>query len=384
MFFGFLIVMCVLAPFFLFFQFVLPALVAHGQTAAAFLILAIFYFGLIYLGGFARFRALRYRLARTYWHGIRGGSDNPGWSYGGEYFGRVFLAAMTMWIAWPWMAVQLWNARWNKMSFGPLQFESELRQQGLGWPWALVYLVPLGGLILGGLLLGGAGILTANSGNPVTSASFGVLALLVFLLVYLAVPLMTLNWYAKYFRMAARSTRIGDLEFSFDATTLQWLGLILGNLGLAVVTLGFGLTSGAIATGRSWFATCASTGPSTCPTSPSRPPTRRAKPKGSPTHSTSAPSDPWLRDGSTTGSAGTRMTWLSNSARPRTSNPTGRVVRGGRAGDSDASMRTAKTCGWAAATGRAGGWSCRGTPRRRYRCCSARRSATAAGSTASG
>ena len=38
MFFGFLIVMCVLAPFFLFFQFVLPALVAHGQTAAAFLI----------------------------------------------------------------------------------------------------------------------------------------------------------------------------------------------------------------------------------------------------------------------------------------------------------------------------------------------------------
>lgn len=242
MFFGFLIVMCVLAPFFLFFQFVLPALVAHGQTAAAFLILAIFYFGLIYLGGFARFRALRYRLARTYWHGIRGGSDNPGWSYGGEYFGRVFLAAMTMWIAWPWMAVQLWNARWNKMSFGPLQFESELEAEGLGWPWALVYLVPLGGLILGGLLLGGAGILTANSGNPVTSASFGVLALLVFLLVYLAVPLMTLNWYAKYFRMAAQSTRIGDLEFSFDATTLQWLGLILGNLALAVVTLGFGLT----------------------------------------------------------------------------------------------------------------------------------------------
>ena len=42
--------------------------------------------------------------------------------------------------------------------------------------------------------------------------------------------------------MAARATRIGDLEFEFDATTLQWLGLVVGNLALAVVTLGFGVT----------------------------------------------------------------------------------------------------------------------------------------------
>jgi uncharacterized membrane protein YjgN (DUF898 family) len=242
MFFGFLIVMCVLAPFFLAFQFLLPALAAHGQTAAAFGILALFYFGLIYLGGFARFRALRYRLSRTLWHGIRGGSDNPGWSYGGEYLGRIFLAGMTMWIAWPWMAVQLWNSRWNKMSFGPLQFESELEAEGLGWRWALVYLVPIGAMIVGGMLLGGARALTSGPANPATSASLGVLFLVLFMVAYLAIPLMTLNWYAKYFRMAARATRIGDLEFSFDATTLQWLGLFLGNLALAVVTLGFGLT----------------------------------------------------------------------------------------------------------------------------------------------
>src|SRR3954470_6882662 len=59
---------------------------------------------------------------------------------------------------------------------------------------------------------------------------------------YIAIPLMTLHWYAKYFRHAAAATGIGDLEFSFDATTLQWLGLFLGNLALAIVTLGFGLT----------------------------------------------------------------------------------------------------------------------------------------------
>ena len=61
-------------------------------------------------------------------------------------------------------------------------------------------------------------------------------------LIYVAIPLMTLHWYAKYFRHAAAATSLGELEFEFDATTLQWLGLFLGNLALAIVTLGFGLT----------------------------------------------------------------------------------------------------------------------------------------------
>src|SRR3982750_3319833 len=42
MFFGFLIVIAVLAPFLLFFQFLLPALVAHGKAQAAFGVLFLF------------------------------------------------------------------------------------------------------------------------------------------------------------------------------------------------------------------------------------------------------------------------------------------------------------------------------------------------------
>src|SRR4051812_13222499 len=106
MFLGFLLVMCVLVPFFLFFQFLFPALVARGKAEAAGGIFFLFYIALIYLGGFARFRALRYRLSRTYWHGIRGGSDDPGWNYGGEYLGRIALSAMTMFIVYPWAATR--------------------------------------------------------------------------------------------------------------------------------------------------------------------------------------------------------------------------------------------------------------------------------------
>src|SRR3954469_7054606 len=51
MFIGFVIVMCVLAPFFLFFQFLFPALVARGKAEAAFGIFTLFYIALIYFGG---------------------------------------------------------------------------------------------------------------------------------------------------------------------------------------------------------------------------------------------------------------------------------------------------------------------------------------------
>jgi len=242
MFLGFLIVIAILAPFFLFLQFLFPAMIARGKADAAFGVITLFYIALIYLGGFARFRALRYRLSRTYWHGIRGGSDDPGWNYGGEYLGRIALSAMTMFIVYPWAATRLWNARWKAMSFGPLQFRADLDAEGLKARWAAVYLVPIGAAAVGAIILfsilglGGQKI----GGGPMVG--LGVAFLMIVLLFYIGIPLMTLNWYAKYYREAVAATSLGDLEFGFDATTSQWLGLVLGNLGLALITLGFGLT----------------------------------------------------------------------------------------------------------------------------------------------
>jgi len=239
MFLGFLIVIAVLAPFFLFFQFLFPALIARGKADAAFGVIFLFEIALIYLGGFARFRALRYRLSRTYWHGIRGGSDDPGWNYGGEYLGRIALSFMSMFIVYPWAATRLWNSRWNAMSFGPLEFHAELDSEGLGWRWAMVYLVPIGALILGTVVAALSG-LEPTAGGPRATVSLIILGAV--LIIYLAIPLMTLNWYAAYYRKAAEATKLGELEFGFDATTLQWLGLFLGNLALAIITLGFGIT----------------------------------------------------------------------------------------------------------------------------------------------
>ncbi len=240
MFIGFLVVMAVLLPFFLFFEFLFPALAARGKLAEASGVLILFYIAILYLSGVAGFRALRYRLSRTWWRGIRGGSNEPGWNYGGEYLGRVALSGMTMFIAWPWMATALFRSRWNEMSFGSLKFQSYLSADGLGRRWAAVYLVPIAAFFVGGVLLMMIGLGASAYGNEPNPTVFAIIGGL-FLLLYLIVPLMTLHWYAKYYRKAAETMTLGDLEFGFDATTWEWLKLFLGNIALAVVTLGFGL-----------------------------------------------------------------------------------------------------------------------------------------------
>jgi len=240
MFLGFLIVIAILAPFFLFIQFLFPALMARGKVEAAGGVFFLFEIAIIYLGGFARFRATRYRLSRTWWHGIRGGSDDPGWNFGGEYLGRYALVFVTLFIMFPWATTRLWNSRWSAMSFGPLKFRANLDAAGLKARWALIYAAPFAAMIVAFAVIAAVGInLEPASGpNPTLGGAF----LVIVLLFYIAIPLATLHWYAKFFRNAASATRLGELEFEFDASTWDWLKLFLGNLALAVVTLGFGLT----------------------------------------------------------------------------------------------------------------------------------------------
>jgi uncharacterized membrane protein YjgN (DUF898 family) len=240
MFVGFLIVVAVLLPFFLFIQFLFPAMVARGQNGAAGVVLALFYVGIVYLGGLARFRALRYRLSRSWWHGIRGGSNDPGWGYARSYIGRYGLTALTLWIVFPWATTGLWNRRWNAMSFGPLPFHADLDATGLKRRWAALYALPFVGMLLA--LLGGVGAAIGGNleGGPGAGLAFALFGVL--LLIYIGIPLITLAFFAKFYRKAASATTLGELSFSFDARTRDWLKLFLGNIALAVVTLGFGLT----------------------------------------------------------------------------------------------------------------------------------------------
>ena len=50
--------------------------------------------GVLYLSGVAIYRALRYRLSRTLWRGIRGSLEGGSWSFGWTYFWTLVLPAI--------------------------------------------------------------------------------------------------------------------------------------------------------------------------------------------------------------------------------------------------------------------------------------------------
>jgi uncharacterized membrane protein YjgN (DUF898 family) len=71
MFLGFLVVLAVLIPVLVVAQLTIQSLLMRGEIAAAMILVFGLYVGIFYLVGVAAFRALRYRLSRTWWHGIR-------------------------------------------------------------------------------------------------------------------------------------------------------------------------------------------------------------------------------------------------------------------------------------------------------------------------
>lgn len=146
-------------------NFTVRELVAHDHRVLGgvlSLIEAISFYALI---GAATFRALRYRLSRTYWRGIRGGSADPGLRYGVAYVWKNALGMLAMGLLMPWAMVSLWNQRWNAMSFGPWRFEDHGQVKGLKRWFLLCYLAPILGIAAATLLM--------KSDSSLRSGAFG-------------------------------------------------------------------------------------------------------------------------------------------------------------------------------------------------------------------
>ena len=189
-----------------------------------------FYIFIFWAVNFAQFRALRYRLSRTYWRGIRGGSEDNGVGYGWAAFGRFFVAGMTLSIMTPMAIVENWNDRINAMSFGPHRLESGVTTEGLYLRWFAVLASYFVGAILMVVIDGGLGE------EPSTEPRFGVG--LVALALAIAVALAA--FWALFFRKAAAGFEMGGLGAGFEVSTIEWIKFYAKIVGLTIVTLGFG------------------------------------------------------------------------------------------------------------------------------------------------
>lgn len=219
----------------------------RGHPGAAGLIGFVSYLVIFFLIGVATFRALRYRLSRTFWHGIRGGSDEQGFGYGGQYFWRTIVGFLAAGLMVPWSMTTLWNRRWAAMSFGPLRFAADARWQPIFPRYLIFYAAPFVitiVLLVGGLMLAGIGAAFGwlGGGDP-SGGAIVVLALVagaLYLLFFGVLGLVALLYYAAYYREAVGSLTLGEISFTFDARAMDWVKLWLGNIALLVVTLGVG------------------------------------------------------------------------------------------------------------------------------------------------
>ncbi|MCW2364244.1 MULTISPECIES: YjgN family protein [Sphingobium] len=243
---GFLIVLVLFGIPFLFLNFGMQAMVLRGQAPLAGVLGLTSFVVIFYLAGVARMRMLRYRLSRTWWHGIRGGSNDKGWAYGWSYVWRNIVAWMVIGLLIPWSMTSLWNDRWNAMSFGPHPFRAAAMPGQIFRRFLLFYLLPfIIFAVMAVLIFAGGGAAMRGGFDPETQAQPGlafVLAMiLMVLLIYTIIGFFALAYYAKFFRVAVSSLSLSTLDFHFSARTKDWFKLILGDIALVVLTLGIGL-----------------------------------------------------------------------------------------------------------------------------------------------
>jgi uncharacterized membrane protein YjgN (DUF898 family) len=227
---GFVMVLfLILLPFFGI-NLLAQAMALQGQAGLAALLTFTMFGFIFYLSGIARFRGLRYKLSRTYWHGIRGGSDAQGLHYGWSYMWRTFVGAIPLYLLTPWAMMTLWNERWKSMSFGPHKFEAIGDERETYKRFLLFYILPIVLIVL--III--AAIMTATAGASAGGAAAGATGLAI-IGVYVGLGVVAIAFYAKFFRVAVGGLSLGQLDFNFSARSKDWFILFLGDVGLWIL-----------------------------------------------------------------------------------------------------------------------------------------------------
>lgn len=197
----------------------------------------LLFYGLV---GAAVFRGLRYRLSRTHWRGIRGGTDDPGLRFGLAYGWKTALGMASAGLAMPWAMASLWNQRWRAMGFGTWRFAAAGRARGLALPFLWCYVAPVVAVGAVVLLVASGMTLTWFGIEPRTPLEWVLIRLPAAFAVVFLFALIVMAYYASFIRQMVGSTTLEGVEFAFNASAIEWMELYLGDIVLVIATLGLG------------------------------------------------------------------------------------------------------------------------------------------------
>jgi uncharacterized membrane protein YjgN (DUF898 family) len=246
LFLGFLVVLAlVFLPIMLGVFAVTLAFGPNSPVTALFQILL--YVALFFMVGVAIHKALRYRLSRTRWRGIRGGLEGSSWGFAWTHFWTALLVPLTLGWIMPWRATKLQRELSNDMRFGNRPFRFEARSGPLYGPFAIlwigsVFLFVAAGAIVGGLQFAAFSRLQPGSLEPGTVPPPDPTLVVVIVLVTVAVYILfgiLMAWYsaAKINHFAAH-THFEGATFRGNATAGSLIWLVISNLLILMLTLG--------------------------------------------------------------------------------------------------------------------------------------------------
>lgn len=228
-------------------SFVAQLLQGSGQLLWAGLLQLAFIVLIVWLIGFAVYRARRYMLSRTSWRGIRAGMRGNGVAYAWLSFRLSLLNLVTLGFATPYGDARRWNALWGDAMLGTMPVEADVEWRPLMKTFLPAYLGSILAFALAfamgwdGLVQVGA---AATEGPLAAGEPDAVRPLLAFYgyfaLAFLASGLLMTGYRARFHQEALSATRLGDVQFGFAATTGDWLRFYLGNVAWVVLTLGIG------------------------------------------------------------------------------------------------------------------------------------------------
>lgn len=227
-------------------------LAGYVGAAAAFNLLFLLLFFMLW--GMAIYRAMRYRLSRTVWRGVRGGLVGSPFQYSLLYFGTSLLSGITMGWSNPAMNLELRERMTTEMRFGDTPFNFKGRAGPLYGRYAACW---FGSIFAWVAVIAVIAIVFSSTGfgdnlkrsfeelGRHSSASQAESVVFVLIAVYGGLALFAIvfgviwSFYtAKELAVFASYTTFDNAAFKLNATAFSLIGLWLGNLLLIIFTLG--------------------------------------------------------------------------------------------------------------------------------------------------
>lgn len=199
-----------------------------------------------FLSGYAIYRARDFRLSRTLWRGIRFDQKGSAWRYALRRFFWSILVTVTLGLAYPFMAGNLWKYRYDHTWFGDRQFSFAGSWRTIAGPYYRLYFL---------ILALGGGLVYAVTTERVSPGGFETAAVLLSLGLALVAGLGYFYFRAREATRMFSMIRIGEAAVSVRvrarALFKQFVLYCLSLTGGLVVVFGLaGMLLGMLAMGQ--------------------------------------------------------------------------------------------------------------------------------------